>query len=198
MTWLNAVTLKGATVSLEPLSLQRHDELAAAVSDGELWKLWYAFIPTPQGIKADIEERLALQQQGTMLPFAVIDHSSNLAVGMTAFLHADSANRRIEIGTTWYRQSAQRTSLNTQCKLLMLTHAFETLNCIAVEFRTHYFNQASRRAIERLGARLDGVLRNHRLSSNGTLRDTCIYSIINSEWPTVRTHLEFQLDQQRA
>jgi len=193
MTWLNPVTLEGSTVTLEPLSQQRHDELAAAVSDGELWKLWYTFIPAPEALGADIEQRLALQRQGSMLPFAVIDRASKLAVGITAFMHADSANRRIEIGSTWYRRSVQRTALNTECKLLLLRHAFEALDCIAVEFRTHFFNQASRRAIERLGARLDGVLRNHRLSSNGTLRDTCVYSIIDSEWPTVRTHLEFQL-----
>ena len=193
MTWLNAVTLEGATVTLEPLSHQRHDELAAAVSDGELWKLWYTFIPAPEAMNADIEQRLALQQQGSMLPFAVIDKASHLAVGITALMHADSANRRIEIGSTWYRRSVQRTALNTECKLLLLRHAFESLDCIAVEFRTHSFNEASRRAIERLGAHLDGVLRNHRLSSNGTLRDTCVYSIIASEWPTVRAHLEFQL-----
>ena len=198
MTWLTALTLTGATVALEPLSQERHDDLVAAVDDGELWNLWYTFVPTPQTMRAEIETRLQLQQQGSMLPFAVVERATNRAVGMTTFMHADAVNRRVEIGSTWYRRSVQRTSLNTECKLLLLQHAFESLECIAVEFRTHFFNYASRRAIERIGARLDGVLRNHRLSSNGTLRDTCVYSIIDSEWPTVRAHLEYELVRRAA
>ena len=121
-----------------------------------------------------------------MLPFTVIDTSQGSPVGMTTFMNVDAANRRVEIGSTWYRNSVQRTEINTQCKLLLLTHAFDTLGCIAVEFRTHFFNHQSRRAIERLGAKLDGIMRNHQRAANGTLRDTCVYSIISSEWPTVK------------
>jgi RimJ/RimL family protein N-acetyltransferase len=193
MTWLTPLTLHSATVTLEPLSQARHDELVDATRDGELWKLWYTFVPSPQSMRDEIGKRLSLQAAGSMLPFAVIDRATNRAVGMTTYMHADAETRRVEIGSTWYRSSVQRTSLNTECKLLLLRHAFESLNCVAVEFRTHFFNQASRRAIERIGAKLDGILRNHRSSSDGTLRDTCVYSIINSEWPTVRSHLEYQL-----
>lgn len=128
-----------------------------------------------------------------MLPFAIIDRATEEIVGMTTYMHIDQATPRVEIGSTWYAQRVQRTALNTEAKLLLLTHAFETLGCVAVEFRTHFMNRQSRRAIERLGAKLDGILRNHFLTENGTLRDTCVYSILISEWPTVRTHLEHQL-----
>jgi RimJ/RimL family protein N-acetyltransferase len=130
-----------------------------------------------------------------MLPFTVVDPHTDEAVGMTTFMNIDSINRRIEIGSTWYAQRVQRTGLNTEAKLLLLGHAFDTLGCIAVEFRTHFMNQQSRRAIERLGAKLDGILRSHQVSPNGTLRDTCVYSIIASEWPTVRAHLQWQLEK---
>lgn len=191
MTWLKPVNLQGPNASLEPLSHDHLDDLVDASKDGELWRLWYTLIPTPQDMSAEIDQRLGYQAEGTMLPFAVIDNTNGKAVGMTTFLNADSANRRVEIGATWYRKSVQRTGLNTQCKLLLLTHAFETLDCIAVEFRTHFFNHQSCRAIERLGAKLDGVLRSHQLATNGTLRDTCVYSIIASEWPTVKGHLTY-------
>jgi N-acetyltransferase len=193
MTWLAPVTLQGTHARLEPLTQGRHDELVEAVRDGELWRLWYTFIPEPNKMRGEIDRRLQLQEQGKMLPFAVIDPATDTAVGMTTYMDADATNRRLEIGSTWYRKRVQRTPLNTECKLMLLRHAFETLDCIAVEFRTHFFNQASRRAIERLGARLDGVLRNHRISADGTLRDTCVYSIIVSEWPTVRSHLRHLL-----
>lgn len=193
MPWPDPISLHGDSVFLEPLSLARHDELVESVRDGELWKLWYTFIPSPEHMKADIEKRLDQQKKGTMLPFAVVASDTGKAVGMTTYMNIDAEARRVEIGSTWYRKQVQRTSINTECKLMLLTHAFENLNCIAVEFRTHFFNQQSRRAIERLGAKLDGVLRNHRRSSDGTLRDTCVYSIIASEWPTVRSHLRHQL-----
>src|SRR3990167_4996155 len=141
--------------------------------------------------------RLNKQTEGSMIPFAVIDNITNKAVGMTCYLNVDKANRRVEIGGTWYRKSAQRTGLNTECKLLLLTHAFESLDCIAVEFRTHAFNQQSREGIERLGAKLDGILRNHMILPNGTLRDTYVYSIIASEWPTVKAHLEYLKNKTR-
>lgn len=198
MTWLTPITLTGTHVRLEPLAQSHHDELVEAVRDGELWNLWYTYVPTPEGMRAEIDRRLGLEERGSMLPFAVIDQATGTAAGMTTYMDIDAANRRVEIGSTWYRKRVQRTALNTECKLLLLQHAFETLGCIAVEFRTHYFNQASRRAIERLGAKLDGILRSHRLASDGTLRDTCVYSIIASEWPAVKSHLSHQLSQARS
>ncbi len=197
MTWLKTVTLQSSRVTLTPLEVGHHDALADAIRDGELWKLWYTNIPTPERLAAEIDRRVKAQIEGAMLPFAVIDNALGMAVGMTTFMAIDAANRRVEIGGTWYRKSAQRTDLNTQAKLLLLSHAFETLDCIAVEFRTHFFNHASRRAIERLGAKLDGILRSHQFAANGTLRDTCVYSIIATEWPTVKTHLTWQLERPR-
>jgi RimJ/RimL family protein N-acetyltransferase len=195
-------TLIGAHVRLEPLRADHRDALVQAVRDGDLWNHWYTAIPTPEGMAAEIERRLQLQTQGSMCPFAVIDPATHQAVGMTTYMNIDAANRRVEIGSTWYRQSVQRTPLNTEAKRLLLAHAFEQLNCIAVEFRTHFFNQQSRRAIERLGAKLDGILRSHQLNphplSAGALRDTCVYSIIASEWPNVRTHLDYQLSRTRT
>jgi N-acetyltransferase len=193
MTWLEPIMLTGRHATLEPLSLKHHDDLVESVKDGELWRLWFTSVPKPEGMRDEIDRRLELQRQGSMLPFAVLHGGTGKAVGMTTYMNVDSVHRRVEIGSTWYRKSVQRTQLNTECKLLLLTHAFESLNCIAVEFRTHFFNQASRRAIERLGAKLDGVLRNHQLATNGTLRDTCVYSIIVGEWPTVRAHLKHLL-----
>jgi RimJ/RimL family protein N-acetyltransferase len=197
MGFADSVSLHGKTVSLVPLSHSHHDDLVEAVKDGELWTMWYTSIPAPEHLRTEIDRRLALQKDGSMLPFAVIEKSTNTAVGMTTFLHIDAANRRLEIGATWYRKRVQRTGLNTECKLLLLTHAFEQLNCIAVEFRTHYFNRQSRAGIERLGAKLDGVLRQHLITNNGTLRDTCVYSILDHEWPTVKTHLSYQLNKRR-
>ncbi len=195
--WLEPVTLRGHHVTLVPLERAHHDELVEAVRDGELWQLWYTNVPTEEGMGAEIARRLALQEAGSMLPFAVLDPGGH-AVGMTTYMNVDAVHRRVEIGSTWYRRRVQRTPLNTECKLLLLSHAFEALGCIAVEFRTHFFNAPSRRAIERLGARLDGVLRNHQRARNGTLRDTCVYSLIESEWPTVKAHLEHQLSRPRA
>jgi RimJ/RimL family protein N-acetyltransferase len=183
---------------LAPLSFHHHDDLVEAVKDGELWNLWYTIIPDAAGMRAEIERRLDLQSKGSMQPFAVLDPATNKAVGVTSYMNIDAANRRVEIGSTWYRQSVQRTALNTECKLLLLTHAFESLQCIAVEFRTHFFNQQSRRGIERLGAKLDGILRSHQIMPNGTIRDTCAYSITANEWPTVKTHLIFQLAKPRG
>ena len=201
MTWPQPVILRGPLATLEPLTAAHHNAMVEAVQDGELWNLWYTNIPEPSKMRAEIERRVALQTQGSMLPFAVIDPKNDpagRAVGMTSYMNVDADNRRLEIGSTWYRKSAQRTGINTQCKLLLLTHAFETLQCVAVEFRTHFFNHQSRRGIERLGAKLDGILRSHQLASNGTLRDTCVYSIIASEWPTARAHLMWQLNKPRG
>ena len=147
---------------------------------------------------AEIERRLASQRDGTMLPFAVIDPASSTAVGMTTYMNVDARNRRVEIGSTWYAKHVQRTALNTEAKRLLLAHAFETLDCIAVEFRTHWMNQQSRAAIARLGAKQDGVLRNHQIASDGTLRDTVVFSIVASEWPAVKSHLTFLLARPRS
>jgi N-acetyltransferase len=197
MPWLQPVTLRSQRINLEPLAQRHCDDLVEAVKDGALWTLWYTSVPSPDTMQTEIERRLALQVAGSMLPFAVIDNATGRAVGMTTYMNVDAINRHVEIGSTWYRKSVQRTALNTQCKLMLLTHAFEALDCIAVEFRTHAFNHQSRTAIERLGAKLDGVLRNHQIASNGTLRDTYVYSIIASEWPTVKANLNWQIGQVR-
>ena len=144
--------------------------------------------------RKEIDRRLGLQAAGSMLPFTVFDVDGKIA-GMSTYMNVDTPNRRVEIGSTWYAKRVQRTALNTQCKLLLLAHAFEKLDCIAVEFRTHFFNHQSRRGIERLGAKLDGILRSHQIAPNGTLRDTVVYSIIASEWPTVKAHLTYQLNE---
>ena len=194
MAFLAPVTLKGTHASLVPLSQSHHDDLATATRDGELWKLWYTSVPRPEDMRKEIDRRLALQAAGSMLPWTVFDAEGRIA-GMTTYMNVDAPNRRVEIGSTWYARRVQRSAVNTQCKLLLLVHAFEKLDCIAVEFRTHFFNLQSRRGIERLGAKLDGILRSHQLAPNGTLRDTVVYSIIASEWPTVRAHLDYQLNE---
>lgn len=196
MSWPAPVRLAGTHATLEPLAREHEAGLVEAVRDGELWKLWYTAIPAPEGMAAEIERRLALQAAGAMLPFTVRDAEGRIA-GMTTYMHIDAANRRVEIGSTWYARRVQRTALNTECKLMLLRHAFEVLDCIAVEFRTHFFNQQSRRGIERLGAKLDGILRCHQRGADGSLRDTCVYSIIAAEWPTVKAHLGFQLARPR-
>ena len=198
MSWPEPVTLAGKHVRLEPLAAEHHDGLVAAVRDGELWKLWYTSVPDPAGMQAEIERRLALREGGSMLPFTVVDARTGDVAGMTTYMNVEAVHRRVEIGSTWYRKSAQRTAINTECKLLLLTHAFETLDCIAVEFRTSSFNQQSRRAIERLGAKLDGVLRSHMTHTNGMLRDTYVYSVIAVEWPAVRAHLRYRLESWSA
>lgn len=197
--WPETCTLKGQTVSLVPLDREKKtlDDLKEAVQDGELWRLWYTFIPPPEKMEAEIERRLSLREIGSMLPFSIVRQDDGKAIGMTTYMNIDAQAKRVEIGSTWYRKEAQRTVLNTESKLLLLTHAFEELDCIAVEFRTSFFNQQSRAAIERLGAKLDGILRNHSYHSDGTLRDTCVYSIIASEWPTVKKHLVFKFQNPR-
>lgn len=193
MPWPEPVTLRGRHVTLEPLTAAHLPELVDAVRDGELWRLWYTSVPAPDGLAAEIDRRLALQAQGSMLPFTVRDAGGRCA-GMTTYMHVDAVHRRVEIGSTWYARRVQRTPLNTECKLLLMTHAFETLDCIAVEYRTAFFNVRSRRAIERLGAKLDGILRSHQRYANGTLRDTCVYSVIAAEWPAVKAHLTHELE----
>ena len=194
---LQPVVLRGQHVHLLPLAAEHHDGLVSAVQDGALHQLWYTTAPDPAHMAEEIERRLALHHAGSMLPFTVVEASTGEAVGMTTYMNVDTVNRRVEIGSTWYAARVQRTALNTEAKLMLLRHAFEELACIAVEFRTHFLNQQSRRAIERLGAKLDGILRAHSLAKNGTLRDTCVYSITAAEWPAVRTHLEWHLSRPR-
>jgi RimJ/RimL family protein N-acetyltransferase len=196
VSWPAPVELKGLHACLQPLSTQHHDALCEATRDGELWRLWYTAVPSPEGMAAEIQRRLGLQAAGSMLPFTVLDTQGRV-VGMTTYMNIDARNRRVEIGSTWTARSAQRSGLNTQCKRLLLGHAFEALDCIAVEFRTHRLNLQSRRAIERLGAQLDGVLRAHMLAGDGTVRDTAVYSITAAEWPAVKSHLDWQLIKPR-
>jgi RimJ/RimL family protein N-acetyltransferase len=195
MDFLTPVTLTGHHVSLEPLTTAHHEPLVAAARDGELWKLWYTSVPSPEAMQSDIEFRLRSHSQGSMVPFVVRRRNDDRLVGATTYCRIEPAHRRLEIGYTWYARSAQRSAVNSECKLLLLRHAFETLGCNAVEFRTHYLNQQSRAAIERLGAKLDGILRSHQIMPDGSLRDTCVYSILCHEWPTVRNNLRFKLMQ---
>ncbi len=192
--WSTAVHLQGTHCALAPLASEHHDGLALAAA--ELGPLWYTQIPTSAGMAAEMARRLALQASGAMLPFTTFDAEGRI-VGMTTYMNVDAVNQRVEIGSTWTAPRVQRSGFNTECKLLLLGHAFDALGCIAVEFRTHFFNQQSRRAIERLGAKLDGILRSHSRAGNGTLRDTCVYSVVAAEWPTVEAHLRWQLDRPR-
>ncbi|HEY1090859.1 MAG TPA: GNAT family protein [Burkholderiaceae bacterium] len=192
----DSVILTGQHARLEPLAAAHLAGLQVASSDGEIHKLWYTAVPSPEGMAAEIERRLSLHAKGSMLPFTVFD-AAGVVAGMTTYMNIDSVNRRVEIGSTWYARRVQRSALNTECKLMLLRHAFETLDCIAVEFRTHRLNTQSRRAIERLGAQLDGILRAHGRATDGTLRDTAVYSITAAEWPTIKSHLSWQLQKPR-
>jgi RimJ/RimL family protein N-acetyltransferase len=189
MPFIEPITLTGRHATLEPLSLAHHDNLQTAVADGQLWKLWYTAVPSPDGMRAEIERRLGLLAQGAMLPFVTRRNDTGQVCGMTTYTNVDSAYRRVEIGWTWTATSAQRSGINTECKLMLLTHAFESLNCIAVEFRTNFLNHRSRTAIARLGAKQDGILRNTQEVPGGGYRDTVVFSIIESEWPLVKRHL---------
>jgi len=165
-----------------------------AAADGELWKLWYTSVPSPDQTTTWLDAALDMRERQGAMPFAVRANDSGNIVGSTRYFNVDVANRRLEIGHTWYAQRAQRTAINTECKLLLLTHAFEQLRCIAVEFRTHWFNHRSREAILRLGAKQDGVLRNHQLLSDGSRRDTVVFSILDGEWAAVKRHLSDNLE----
>jgi RimJ/RimL family protein N-acetyltransferase len=191
------ITLRGRHATLEPLERGHEAAVKAAASDGELWRLWYTSVPSPQGTSKWLDIALDMRERLGAMPFVVRDNASGDVVGSTRYFNVDAPNRRLEIGHTWYAQRAQRTAINTECKLLLLAHAFETLRCIAVEFRTHWFNHASRTAIERLGAKQDGVLRNHQLMPDGSRRDTVVFSIIDGEWPAVKRHLQYLLEKPR-
>jgi len=194
MAFIEPVTLRGRHVTLEPVAASHHDALIEAASDGELWKLWYTSVPAPDAMASWLEAALALPAQHG-LAFVLRDARDGNIVGSTRYFNVDPNNRRLEIGHTWHARRAQRTGINTEAKLLLLGHAFEALRCIAVEFRTHWMNHQSRAAIARLGARQDGVLRNHQRMADGTLRDTVVFSIIESEWPTVKRHLQYKLER---
>lgn len=198
MTFIDPITLTGRLVTLEPLDAGHHDELVDAVRDGEVWKLWYTAVPSPEEMREEIERRLALQEAGTMVPWVTRRNVDGLLLGMTTYMDIEPELPRVEIGSTWNRASASGTGTNAEAKLLLLGQAFEQLGCPAVEFRTHWMNQASRAAIERLGAKLDGVLRAHRKMADGSLRDTAVYSVIASEWSQVRSGLEFRVARHLA
>lgn len=196
-SWLEPITLSGQHCTLVPLSLAHGEALMEAVKDGELWQLWHASVPAPEEMQADIERRLSWQQQGVMLPFTVLDAKTQQPIGMTSYSRVDVDNRRLDIGFTWYAKRFQKTLVNTEAKQLLLTHAFETLDCIAVGFRVDFLNHVSRLAVERLGAKLDGVIRHYSILSNGQVRDMCFYSILPHEWPHIKTHLDWLLTKPR-
>lgn len=191
--WLNETTLEGNLVRLIPLKAEYKSALLEASADGELWKLWFTGVPSKDSIDAYLEYAFSEQAAGRALAFAVVDKQTQKIIGSTRYCNADTLNHRVEIGYTWYAKTYQRTGVNTECKYLLLKHAFENLNAIAVEFRTHWHNQASRAAIARLGAKQDGILRNHQKNAEGIYRDTVVFSIIDQEWLTVKKGLEYKM-----
>ncbi len=197
-TWCAPIRIKGQFVIAELLSMAHLLDLKETIADGNLNNLWYTNIPSISDLEQEIKRRLGLYNEGLMVPFAVIDQKTKKAIGLTSFMNLDEKNRRLEIGSTWYSKKFQRTALNTECKLLLLQYAFEVFNCVCVEFRTHFINHQSRKSIERLGAKLDGVLRSNAIMQNGSLSDTAVYSIIQTEWPMVKVHLNFELNKPRA
>jgi N-acetyltransferase len=192
--FIEPLTLRSAHATLEPLGAEHEAGLALAAADGDLWRLWYTSVAPPDKMRDYIATALDMREKQGAMPFVVRENATGEIVGCTRYFNVDAVNRRLEIGHTWYAKRVQRTALNTECKLLLLGHAFEQLKCIAVEFRTHWFNQASRTAIARLGAKQDGVLRNHQLMPDGARRDTVVFSIIDGEWPAVKRHLQFKLE----
>lgn len=198
MSWFTELVLETELVQLRPLRAADKTQLVAAAADGRLWELWYTQVPSAETVDAYVDYALSEQAAGRALPFVVVEKASGEVIGTTRLCNADTANKRLEIGYTWYAGRVQRSAINSQCKLALLAHAFEQLGAIAVEFRTHWHNQASRAAIARLGAKQDGVLRSHRLDPDGALRDTVVFSILDSEWPTVRKSLQFKLARRAA
>jgi N-acetyltransferase len=192
--WATTEILRGQHLSLEPLSPAHVAGLQDAARDGELWKLWFTSVPHPESASQYVEQALALCEQGKAMPFVVRD-ADGAIVGSTRYGNIEADHKRLEIGWTWYAERVQRTALNTEAKLMLLTNAFETLGAIAVEFRTNWFNHRSRTAIARLGAKQDGVLRNHMLMPDGTRRDTVVFSIIDSEWPAVKKNLQYLIEK---
>jgi RimJ/RimL family protein N-acetyltransferase len=190
--WLNEIELKGELVTLSPMGLEHRDALVAAANDGKLWELWFTTVPSEQSIDAYMDKALKDFEADKGLPFVVIDNDTEALIGSTRYFNAEQTHRRLEIGHTWYGKSAQRTGINTECKWLLLNHAFENLHCGCVQFRTHWHNLASRNAIARLGAKQDGVLRNDQVDPAGAFRDTVVFSIIEHEWPAVKQSLDYK------
>lgn len=191
--WLDPICIEGQYVRLIPLEKEHKAALLEAASDGKLWELWFTSVPSTSDVDAYLSTALEDWNQGLSQAFAVIHKQANKIIGSTRYCNIDSKTKRLEIGYTWYAQSYQKTKVNTACKYLLLEHAFEKLNCIAVELRTHGFNHNSQKAIERLGAKKDGILRNHKYDKTGNLRDTVVYSILAEEWPRVKKNLMFKL-----
>lgn len=196
--WLEGIRLTGDKVALIPLDQSHREGLLKAASDGKLWELWFTSVPSEQTIDHYIDRALSEKSAGISFPFTILERESKQIIGSTRYLNIEQPHKRLEIGNTWYAKSFQCTGINTECKYLLLTHAFENLNCVAVEFRTHWHNHRSRNAILRLGAKQDGVLRNHRIDQDGNLRDTVVFSILPSEWGTVKKSLEFMMGQYRG
>ncbi len=192
--WLNKIELEGKLVKLVPLTEKHREALLLAASDGSLWDLWYTSVPSEETIDGYIQQALSQKEQGTGYPFVVFHKETGKIIGSTRFCNADRSNRRLEIGFTWYARSHQKTGVNTECKSLLLSYAFDKLNCIAVQFLTNWYNLQSREAIARLGAKQDGVLRNHRINPDGTYRDSVVFSITELEWPNVKKSLELRMN----
>jgi len=196
MNTFKATSLEGNRVRLLPLSREHIQSFKELLSLEKLHKIWYTAIPSAEEVEEEIDRRLGLQLVGSMIPFSVWDIRRNCLCGMTSYMHIDAKHKRLEIGSTWLSTNSQRSGVNTQMKYLMLEHAFQEFECIAVEFRTHFMNTQSRRAIERLGAKLDGILRSHQIMRDGSLRDTCVYSVTRAEWPSVKSNLHYLLGKQ--
>ncbi len=197
MAFVEPITLAARVIKLVPLSLDHEAGLRAAAADGELWNIRVTSVPEPDQTRRYIEDALAMSEAGNRLAFAVLDAASGTVLGSSSYHDILPAVKRVEIGYTWYRKSSQRSQVNTTCKLLLMTHAFETLGCHVVGWRTDNFNFASQAAIDRLGARKDGVIRGHALRRDGTIRDTVMYSLRSGEWPEVKAQLLHQLDKPR-
>ncbi|CAI1954321.1 GNAT family N-acetyltransferase [Serratia proteamaculans] len=197
LSWLMETELKSESISLIPLRKEHASQLVEAASDGRLWELWFTSVPNEDTVADYISLALSEQAAGRALPFVVVHNATQKIIGTTRVCHADGQNRRVEIGYTWYAKSHQKTAVNTECKLLLLSYLFESLAVIAVEFRTHWHNHVSRAAIARLGAKQDGVLRNHQKNADGSYRDTVVFSIIDHEWPMVKKSLSYKLRQAR-
>jgi len=193
VAFVEPVTLVASHVRLEPLAREHEAGLKAAAADGELWQLWYTSVPMPEKTLEWIDAALDMRAKLGAMPLVVREAATGDIVGSTRYFNVEAAHRRLEIGHTWYAKRVQRTALNTEAKLLLLTHAFETLGCIAVEFRTSFFNFPSREAIARLGAKQDGILRHHQILPDGSLRDTVVFSIVAPEWPAVKKNLLWRL-----
>ncbi|MES2036219.1 MAG: GNAT family protein [Pseudomonadota bacterium] len=192
------ITLKGKHVTLEPLEQHHLTDIQAAAADGELWKLFFTSVPSPENTQNWLNIALEMQLQQKAVPFIIRENATGQIVGASRYCNMDINNKRLEIGYTWYAQRVQRSPVNTECKLLLLGHAFEEFGCIAVEFRTDWFNRRSQAAIERLGAKRDAVLRNHMILPDGRIRDTVVYSILNSEWAGVKKNLQYMQTKYEA